>query len=108
MRLARLSQEFLAPAEFGVRSGRRAGVGAPRNTGCMTPGLLSGKISSADNDAAGKAQRIQLSKQDLQSRRRLASVFAETLPALRARAAEAPSTEEAATASRGLRRGDSS
>jgi len=42
---------------------------------------------------------MQPSKQDLRSRRRLAPAFAVTPPALRAQAAEAPPTEEAATAS---------
>jgi len=41
---------------------------------------------------------MQLSKQDLRSRRRLASAFAAAPPALRAQEADAPSTEEAATA----------
>jgi len=41
---------------------------------------------------------MQPSKQDLRSRRRLASVLAAAPPALRAQATAAPPTEEAATA----------
>jgi len=56
MRLARIAHECLAPAEFGALSGRRAGAGAARNAGYVNPGLFSGKISSADNDAAGETR----------------------------------------------------